>query len=190
MKEIFKRTTNSIIFSSVVAFLVGLFMIINPDMSIKTIGIIAAIYIILYGIVLISLDVKASKYYIPYDGMLPGILSILIGILLIAKPNILSTLFTIVIGVWIALASINSIKMSIILKTTAAPWFFLLLLGIIDLILGIIVVFNPFAASLSIAVFAGIMIVIHAIINIADMLVIKRDAKKISNAFEKRFKKL
>ncbi len=108
MKEIFKKTTNSIICSAIIACVVGLIMIINPNMSIKTISIIASIYIILHGIILIILDIKASKYYIPFDGMLPGILSVILGIILISKPNILSTLFTIAIGVWIILSSINS----------------------------------------------------------------------------------
>lgn len=75
MKEIFKKTTNSIIFSSIIAIIVGLVLIFYPSISLKTMGIIAAIYIIVYGIILIILDVKAYKYYIPFDGMLPGILS-------------------------------------------------------------------------------------------------------------------
>ncbi len=190
MKEIFRKTTNSIIFLSSIACIVGFFMIINPSMSVKTIGVIASIYIILQGIVLVIIDLKANKYYIPFDGMLPGILSILIGIILVSKPNIISTIFTIAIGVWIALSSINSIRMAVALKNDDAPWFLLLLLGILDLIVGVIVVFNPFEASISMTVFAGIMIMIHSIINIIDMAVLKHDVKRISNAIEKRLKEI
>ena len=188
MKELFKRTTNSIIISSILACVVGFILIINPTMSIKTMGIIAAIYIILHGLTLIIIDIKATKYYIPFDGILPGILSIIIGVILILKPNILSILFVVSVGIWIALSSINSIKMSLVLKNEDAPWLLLLLLGIIDLILGIIVVFNPFEASISIAVFIGIMLIIHSIVDIIDMIVIKRDVKKISSIFERKLK--
>ena len=188
MKEVFKKTTNSIICSSIIAFIVGLIMVISPSMSIKTIGTIISIYIILHGIVLIVLDMQASKYYIPFDGMLSGILSVILGIILLGKPNILSTIFTIAIGVWIALSSINSIKMAISLRNDDAPWFLLLLLGIVDLVVGIIVAFNPFEASLSITVFAGIMIMIHSIISIIDMIIIKKDAKKISKVIENKLK--
>lgn len=188
MKEAFKRTTNSIIFSSIIACIVGLIMIIYPSMSIKTIGIIISIYIILHGIILVILDINAYKYYIPFDGMLPGILSILIGILLISKPSILPTLFTIGIGVWICVSSINSIKLAISLKDEDAPWITLMLFGILDLIVSIIVIFNPFAASYSLTIFVGIMIIVHSILNIIDMIIIKKDVKKISSIFEKRFK--
>ena len=61
MKELFKRTTNSIIISSILACVVGFILIINPTMSIKTMGIIAAIYIILHGLTLIIIDIKATK---------------------------------------------------------------------------------------------------------------------------------
>ena len=190
MKEIFKRTTNSIIASAILSALVGIIMIIFPNMSIKTISMISAIYIILHGVILIVLDIKASRYYIPFDGMLPGILSIILGIILLVKPNILSTLFTIAIGVWIILSSINSLKMAISLRGEDVPWVLLLLFGIIDLIIGIIVVFNPFTASISLMIFIGIMLIVHSIIDIIDMIIIKRDAKKISKAIEMHFKSL
>ncbi len=188
MKEIFKRTTNSIIFSSIMAIIVGLILIFYPSISLKTMGIIAAIYIIVYGIILIILDVKAYKYYIPFDGMLPGILSVVLGIILICKPSILSIVFAIAIGVWIILTSINSLKLSLALKGEDVPWVLLLILGILDLILGVIVVFNPFEASLTLSIFIGIMLIIHAIIDIVDMIIIKRDVKRISSAFARRIK--
>ena len=188
MKEIFKRTTNSIIFSSIIAIIVGLILIFYPSISLKTMGIIAAIYIIVYGIILIILDVKAYQYYIPFDGMLPGILSVVLGIILICKPSILSIVFAIAIGVWIILTSINSLKLSLALKDEDIPWILLLILGILDLIIGVIVVFNPFEASLTLSIFIGIMLIIHAIIDIIDMVIIKRDIKRISSAFARRIK--
>ena len=148
---------------------------------------IASIYIILHGIILIVLDIKSSMYYIPMDLMLVGILSVVLGIILLLKPNILSTLFTIAIGVWIILSSINSLKMAIALRDQDVPWVLLLLFGIIDLILGIVVVFNPFTASISLMIFIGIMLIVHSIIDIVDIVIIKRDAKKISKAIELKF---
>ena len=190
MKEIFKKTTNSIICSSIVACIIGLIMVLNPSMSVKTIGIIASCYIILHGLVLIILDIKASKYYIPFDGILSGILSIVLGVILICKPNIVSTIFAITIGVWFVLSSINMIKMSLALRNYDTPWILLLLLGIVDLIAGIVVALNPFEASLSMTVFAGIMIIVHSIINIIDMIIIKRNVKKIGKAIETNLKNI
>ena len=190
MKDMFKKTTNSIICSSIIAFIIGLIMVISPDMTIKTLGIIMSIYFILHGLVLIILDITSDEYYVPYDSLLSGILSVIVGIVLIGKPDVLATIYTIAIGVWIALSSINSLEMAMALRKEDSPWVVLLLLGIIDLIVGVLVALNPFAASLSITVFAGIMIMIHSVINIICMIVIKKDAKKISKAIEKRLKEI
>ena len=188
MKEIFNSTINSIIFSSVIALIVGLIMIFFPAITIETIGIIAACYIILHGIMLIYLDIKAYKYNLPFEGLLIGIVSVLLGIFLICKPNILPLVFTIVIGIWMILSSINYIKIAIKISGTSLPWIWILLLGILDLIAGIVVIFNPFEASISITLFAGIMLIVHSIINIVDMLVIKKDVKDISKEIEKSLK--
>lgn len=190
MKEIFKRTINMAISLSILSCVVGLIMIINPSLSIKTIGIIISIYIILHGIVLIVLDIKSTKYFIPFDGMMTGILSIILGILLLGKPNVISTIFAITIGVWIVLSSINTIKMSIVLKEEDVPWALLLILGIIDLSAGVIVIFNPFEASISMIVFAGVMIMLHSIINIVDLFIIKKDVRKIEKAITKKIKEV
>ncbi len=188
MKEIFNKTTNSIIISSLLACLVGVVMIINPEMSIRTIALIAAIYIIIHGITLIALDIKASMFYIPFNGFISGVLSVILGIVLLAMPNLLTTIFTIAIGFWILLQSIDVIKMALVIKNKKTPWIMLLLLGILDLLVGILVIFNPFEASISITVFAGIMILIHSLINISDMILIKKDVKNISKSIENAVK--
>lgn len=188
MKERFNETINSIIISSVLAFIIGLIMVVFPKISIETIGMIVAAYIIAQGIVLIYLDIKATKYYIPFDGLLIGIISILMGIVLVCKPGILSVVFAFVVGIWMILSSINNIKISIKLCKTKLPWIQILLLGILDLIVGLIMIFNPFEATISLTLFAGIMLMIYSVINIIDMIVIKKDIKEITKALSSKIK--
>ena len=188
MKEAFNNVTNSIICSSIIACIVGLILILVPNMAIETIGIIAAVYIIAYGIMLVIVDIKASKYYIPFDGFLLGILFIILGIVLLCKPDIVPLVFTIALGIWIAVSSINLIKMALLTRKSYSSWFWLLLLGILDLLIGIVVIFNPFEASLSIAIFSGIVILVHGIVNIIDMILLKKDVKDVTKALEKQLK--
>ena len=74
------------------------------------------------------------------------------------------------------------------IKGENTPWLLLLLLGIIDIIAGMVVIFNPFEASISITVFAGIMIMVHSIITIIDMLVVKKDIKHFEKAIAEKLK--
>ena len=188
MKEVFNKTVNSIIISSILTLIVGIAMIMFPNVSIKTMGIVAAIYIILHGIALIFFDSIISKFYLPFDGLFSGLISIVIGVILLFKPKVIPVVFTIVLGMWIIIMSINYIKVAIKLRKTKLPWLIILLLGILDLLAGLIMIFNPFEAAISIVLFSGIMIIVHSFINIIDVIIIKKDIKEISNELTKLLK--
>lgn len=190
MKERFNETINSIIITSIITLIVGLIMIFLPKVSIDTLGIVAAVCIIAHGIVLVYIDIKASKYYVPFDGLFSGIISIFLGVLLLCKPSILPVIFTIVLGIWVILMSINYIKIAIKMRSTKLPWVEVLLLGILDLVAGLILIINPFEATISLVLFAGIMLIIHSVINIIDVLLLKKDVKEISKALDEQLKDL
>ena len=190
MKELFKKTTASIILSSIIAFIIGLIMVVAPGLSLQTIGIIIGIYIAIHGFVLIALTFIAHNLYIPFFGIISGILSIVLGTILIAMPDILSTIIAIALGIWIILSSVNIISIAVTIKKGFSNWFLLFLLGIVDLIAGFIILFNPFAASLSIVILGGAIIMVHSVISIIDMIIIKKNIKDISKAVESSFKKL
>lgn len=190
MKDLFKRTTTSIIISSVIAFIIGLVMAIVPDISIQAIGITIGIYIIIHGIMLIALDFMAHNIYIPFYGIMSGILSIIVGIILVAMPNVLSTIFAVALGIWIILSSVNIISIAIAVRKGVSNWYLWLLLGIVDLVAGIIILFNPFASALSIVVLGGIIIMVHSVVSIVSMIMVRKDAKEVASAFEASLKEL
>ncbi|MBR3052191.1 DUF308 domain-containing protein [Candidatus Saccharibacteria bacterium] len=190
MKDLFKRTTTSIIVSSVVAFILGLVMAVVPGISIQVIGIAAGIYIILHGITLIVLDFMAHNAYVPFNGVITGILSIIVGILLIAMPDALTTVFAIALGIWIILSSVNVISIAMSVRKSITSWYLWLLFGVIDLICGIIILFNPFASSISIVVLGGIIVMVHSVVTIVDMIMIRSRAKEIEKAIKDSIKEL
>lgn len=184
MKELFKRTTTSIILSSIAAFIIGLIMAVVPNLSLQVIGITIGIYAIIHGITLITLNFVAHNVYVPFYGIASGILSIIVGLILVAMPNILSVIFAIALGIWIILSSVNVISIAVTVKKTVSNWSLWLLLGIIDLICGIIILFNPFASSLSIVVLGGIIIMIHSVVSIIGMIMVKNNIKEVTKALE------
>lgn len=190
MKELFKRTTTSIILSSIAAFIIGLTMAVVPNLSLQVIGITIGIYAIVHGITLITLNFVAHNVYVPFYGIASGILSIIVGLILVAMPNILSVIFAIALGIWIILSSVNVISIAVTVKKTVPNWSLWLLLGIIDLICGIIILFNPFASSLSIVVLGGIIIMIHSIISIIGMIMVKKNIKEVAKALESASKNI
>ena len=188
MKEYFKKITTLVLVSSVVAFILGLLMAVVPNISLQAFGIAFGIYIILHGIALIVLDFMAHSIYIPFHGIMTGILSIIAGLILVAMPNILSTVFAIAFGIWVVLSSVNIISIAITVRKRISNWYLWLILGIIDLICGIVVLFNPFASSLSLVMFGGIAMMVHAVITFVDTIMIRKNAKEVAKAIEEYYK--
>jgi len=189
MKEAFKRVTVSMICSSIIAFILGLIMVISPGLSMVTMGIIVGIYMIIHGVVLVALDFKSNMNYSPFDGIVSGILFIILGILLIAMPGILSLALTLALGVWIILTSVSTIRLALVVKGKNSNWVLILLFGMLDLVVGILILFNPFASSISITVLSGAIIMAHSVINIIDMIIIKKNIKSFTDAVENSKKK-
>ena len=190
MKELFKKTATSIIISSIAAFIIGLIMVVAPGVSLQTMGIVAGIYIIIHGIVLMALAFSTHTIYTPFFGVMSGLLSIILGVVLVSMPSILPVIFTIALGIWIILSSINVISIAITVKKEYSNWCLLLLLGIIDLICGIIILFNSFASLISLVVLSGVIIMVHSIVNIVDMIIIRNNVKDIEKAVEANIKGL
>ena len=189
MKELFNRITTSVIITSIITFIIGLIMAVVPNLSLQVIGIVLGVFAIVYGIVLVALNFVSHNVYIPFYSIMSGILFIIVGLILVAMPNILSTVFAIALGIWIILSSINIISIAVSVRKGAPNWYLWLLLGIIDLVCGFIILFNPFESSISIVVLGGIIIMIHSVISIINTLLIKKDAKDVTKALEGSVKK-
>lgn len=184
MKKIINKFTNSIIFVSIISIIIGLLFIIYPDISIKTIGIIIAIYMIIHGIILCIFNFQTRDIFYPIDSLFGGIILIILGIVIILKPTHLTSLLTIILGVYILASSITNIRLSIDLKDEDIPWILMLIIGIIDLLAGLVIIINPFEASISLTIFIGIMLIVHAICNITDIFTLKMNIRKIKKYLE------
>ena len=179
MKSIFNDIANSNIVLSIVAIILGIVMIASPGNSIVALGIVTAAFLIIEGIALIVLDIKASRMYIPFDGMLQGILSLILGILLAVNPTGMAVYIGISVGLWIIITGFAGIRLAIELRHTAAPWVLLIIMNMISIIIGIVILITPIIASQYITIFMGIVFIANSIVDIIDMIVIKKHIREV-----------
>ena len=178
MKKYFNKITNGVIGISILTLLFGLILIIFPETSIKTLGLISSIFLMIYGIFLIVLDVKFERLLAPFDCVLNGLLSILLGIFLLLRPDDVSVIITAILGIWIISSSINNIKTALFFrKIKDFPTIPLILLNILDIALGILVVLHPFDFVIIITGYIGIILCVHACFNIFDMIILKKSIR-------------
>lgn len=152
---------------SVMYLIFGIILFLNPTASIHIIGNILTAFLIIVGILLIIIDIK-NGFELNFDMFTLGVISIVLGILNIAHPNLFATFIPIVIGLWVIINSCFNAKMAFHLD--GINFALSLFIAFISLVCGLILVINPVASSNVIAVISGIAIILYSITNIVNMI--------------------
>ena len=190
MKTIVKNITTYVILVSLLALLIGITLIADPGLSLVAIGALVGAYLIVQGIALIILDVKAWRLFIPFEGMLKGILSVILGFLLLKYPDSIAAYIGIALGVYIIVNSFGGIKLAAALRYTGIPWVLMIILNIFSILLGCLVLYSPVFSALSLTVYIGLVLVVYSVITIVYMLIIKRNAKEVEKIIAEKGKKV
>ena len=96
-----------------------------------------------------------------------GIIYILLSLVFLFTRNFTVLLLTVFIGVWALVNGCVKIASTFSLSSMGMPWGLVLADGIIDVLLGLLILFNPFGGSLVISIIAGIYLLYYGISMIA-----------------------
>lgn len=180
---------NSSICISIMFIIIGIIMVLTPKMSLEILGVILSVILIINGIILMITDIKLNNNFIPVDILPASILSILLGIMMLIYPNILSIIIPLILGTWFIMTSIFKIRLTLYLsKIKNTPWILLMLISILSIVCGFILILNPIDSSVAITLFIGIVIIVYAISDITNMIVLKRNIKNLTKYFKENIK--
>ena len=137
MKETLKRIKADVILSALLCVALGVVLIIWSDETISAICMLLAFGLIVMGVVNL-VGYFTNHRLTSFNGML-GLILVLVGIWLFARPEYIAMIIPIVIGVMLAVHGISDIKMAFETKANGyEKWWSPMILGIISLALGII----------------------------------------------------
>lgn len=125
------------------------------------------------------MNFKDSNVYLPFEPLVPGIISIIIGIVFFMNPDYFETVTALLVGIWIILESINDVSISWKLRKTDAPWLITFCLSIISLLAGIILLFNPHESAEVLLMWSGIILFINSVISVIDKFIFKKYVKEL-----------
>lgn len=180
---------NSSICISIMFIIIGVIMVLMPKMSLEILGVILSVVLIINGIILMITDIKLNNNFIPVDMLPASMLSILLGIMMLIYPNILSIIIPLMLGTWFIMTSIFKIRLTLYLsKIQNTPWILLMLISILSIVCGFILILNPIDSSVAITLFIGIVIIVYAISDIINMIVLKRNIKNMAKYFKENIK--
>ena len=173
MLKKFNKYINISIILTLLFLALGILVVCFPTTSIKVIAII----IILGGIFLIS-DYGISIFWVNLTAV--GILSILMGIILLLYPDILVILIPIVVGMFVIVNSIVDIQLSLVLKDCGYNmWFLSIILSILTIVCGIIIMINPQSSSAALTTIFGILVMVYSVAGMTNLIIFKSNVNDI-----------
>ncbi|MDE6284943.1 MAG: DUF308 domain-containing protein [Bacilli bacterium] len=184
--SISNKFNRMLLYSMITAFITGIFgliLLFMPDLTNKVVG-------ILVGFVFLVSGVNAIYKYFHRDGaklyslnILFGILYSILGVVIIVYPFSVMTFVTICLGLYLVVSGAVKMNYAFWLKRgNEDSWLITLVSGIMLLLFGILVMFNPFI-SLTLTQLAGAFLLIVSILDFTDTMMFKKRANEIMNIF-------
>ncbi len=183
IENVYNRMIIYSLLTAILAILVGLTLIFLPSVSNKIVGIIMGVVILIFGI-------NAVYKYFHRDGakiyslnIVFGVLYSILGVVIILYPFSVMEFVTVCLGIFVIINGATKINYGVWLKKgNEDSWLVTLVTGIFLVIIGIMLVFNPFA-SLTLTQLCGAFLIIVGILNVSDTILFKKRAKEIMEIF-------
>ena len=173
-----KSTSWMAIFESLVIGALGILLLIAPEGMTKVIFNVVGIFLMIKGVYkIINYFAVHGKYDFYNNDLLYGIIALVFGVIAVVLWQQLGQFIGIVVGAWMIYGAL--VRMNTAIKMHSAgikEWFYVLLLSMIMLALGIYMVISV-GAVLAIV---GWVMVISAIVGIVDDLVFIRHIDAVS----------
>jgi uncharacterized membrane protein HdeD (DUF308 family) len=165
-----------------ILLLLGSFYVFSvPEGSYITLSMFFAAFILVDGISTIALSISNRNTLEGWGWQLAsGIISTLIGIGLFNHPGLTMTILPVFVGFWVVMKGSMIIGLSMDLKSYKTPnWGWVLILGILNTLLGMLMIFNPVFGASMILIFTAISMFTMGFTMIIVSFRLRRFKKKI-----------
>lgn len=183
IEHVYNKMVIFSIISAIITIIVGIVLLFLPNLSNKVVGIITGVIFIIFGITTAYKYLKRDGAKIYSLNLVFAILYLILGLVIIIFPFSVIEFVTVCLGLFLVVNGATEINYGLWLKRGGSKaWLVTLVAGILLVILGIMIVFNPFTAF-ALTQITGAFLIISGILNLSDAITFKTKAKEIMDIF-------
>lgn len=175
IKNGMNKIFNASIVTSVIILVLGIFLFIQPDIIINMISIILGGIILIPGITSL-IDYFKNKYQ---PSLISGVVTIIIGLVLIVNTKLVASILPFILGIYFIVNGINRLQYALELKRQNINYTTSLVFSILIIICGVLFIINPFGGALVITKVMGIFMVIYALLDLTNSIIIKKEMNEV-----------
>lgn len=181
LKDGMKRIYATSIVSSIIMLVLGILLLVKPDFVINIVSTVIGIVILIPGIVSLA-DYFKTKYN---ANLVIGVIACILGIVFIFNSKFVSSILPFVLGIYFIVNGISKLQYSLELrKNKVVNYMPSVITSILMLVCGVLLMLNPFGGALAITQVLGISMIIYTILDIYNMITIKKEVKGIIKEFK------
>ncbi len=183
IENIYKRMIWYSIGTALITIITGIVLLLVPELSGKVLGIIVGIIFLIEGINSIYKYFHREGAKLYNLNLVFGVIYAVLGVVIILVPSSVVEFITVCLGIYMIVNGASKVNYALWLKRgNEDSWLITLATGILVAIVGVLVIFNPFA-SLTLTKLAGAFLIITGILDFMDTILFKNRSKEIMEIF-------
>lgn len=183
IENMYKRMIWYSIGTALITIITGIVLLLVPELSGKVLGIIVGIIFLIEGINSIYKYFHREGAKLYNLNLVFGVIYAVLGVVIILVPSSVVEFITVCLGIYMIVNGASKVNYALWLKRgNEDSWLITLASGILVAIVGVLVIFNPFA-SLTLTKLAGAFLIITGILDFMDTILFKNRSKEIMEIF-------
>lgn len=181
IKKYIKKCEMYSMIISILMIILSLFLIVKPIKSIETFILIFSIILLVNGVIgiITYFTIENEERLFSFD-LLSGITNIIAGILVFIYRSSLIEVFPVMLGIYVIISSLLKMQISINLSTVPkSNWVLLVIMSILNMIIGVLLITNPFESIITITTLCGIFLLISEVISLIEEIYVLVKIKKV-----------
>lgn len=180
MREFFGKIKNLSIITIIASAVMGIVLLARPGETLYVVSMICGITMIALGVgALISYFVKDRNMLL----IILAVISVVMGIIVCVKYKSIVSILLFLFGLFILISGIVDLITSIDVKRYGfGDWIVSFLMSLVTVVLGLLIVVNPFSSSLAVIRLLGISLIVYAVLDLIAFIQVKKVAKAVKEA--------
>ena len=185
MEKVMKKFFRSSLITAILLIALGILLICQSEATIITIAYVLGGVIIALGVLAAIKFFQNIKEHKGELDLVYGIISVILGIIVIKNPEAIASIMPMVLGVCIIISSSSKLQYAFELKANNNNlWKTTMFISIISTVCGLVLLFNPFKAITYFTKIVGVFIIIYAILDLISTYTIRRNVKLFQKSIE------
>lgn len=186
--SIFKKVKWNVILSSIIYVILGVLLIIWPDIMTKNICYVVGFFAIAIGIVNL---IDYIRHDIVLEGyrysLVVGLAFILVGVFILSKVEMVMSIIPFLLGLAVTISGFMKFQNAIdLIRLKYSGWGAVLFIASLNIAFGIVLMVNPFESALVLSICIGIGMIYSGVSDLIATIMLSNSVKKLVKEIEKK----